>query len=199
MIHSIYKIQNIITGKVYIGYTSNFEQRKTKHIKNSEKQTKINSKLYNSIRKYGVGNFSFDIIYQSKEKHHTKDTMEAYFIIEYDSLKNGYNMTKGGDGFDSETNSYYAKKNWGNPEYRERIVASMTSAQNDPELKKFHSEHTKSMWTKEEYREKIKLGVSEFWDNEENSKIQSERLKTIFSQEDQRKIRSENQKKCWDD
>ena len=33
VLHSIYKITNLITHKIYIGYTSNFEIRKSQHLR----------------------------------------------------------------------------------------------------------------------------------------------------------------------
>jgi group I intron endonuclease len=94
-IYSIYRFTNKVNSKVYIGFTSNFVKRRSAHKKSAERGDDI--KFYRAIRKHGWENFIFDIIYQSKDKEHTRDVMEPYFIAEYDSLKNGYNSTCGGD------------------------------------------------------------------------------------------------------
>ena len=104
-IYSIYRITNLLTGKVYIGFTSDPVRRWSKHCSCS-KNSKFASLLYNSIRKHGLENFIFDVIYQSQDLTHTKNVMENYFIVEYDSYigsknHNGYNMTLGGDGGDT--------------------------------------------------------------------------------------------------
>lgn len=100
-IYSIYRIQNTINGKVYIGYTKTPEQRFKAH-KNSINRKQSNKKVLTlAFKKYGIENFSFDVIYQSLDAYHTKNIMESYFINEYNShvdSGNGYNMTGGGDG-----------------------------------------------------------------------------------------------------
>jgi hypothetical protein len=58
--------------------------------------------LYESIRKHGIENFEFDIIYQSLDQQHTKQIMEPYFVELFGSYKNGYNCTRGGDDNNSE-------------------------------------------------------------------------------------------------
>lgn len=96
IIHNIYRLVNQTNGKVYIGYTSkSIKTRMNEHRSGSNKR---NTKLYAAIRKYGWENFKFDIIYQSLDGQHCLKTMEKYFIKEYDSLNNGYNLTEGGDG-----------------------------------------------------------------------------------------------------
>jgi group I intron endonuclease len=97
-IYTIYKATNNINGKVYIGFDSNWPNRKTAHKRNSEKNLKGNTKFYNAIRKYGWNNFSWTVVYQSIDGTHCLDVMEPYFITENDSMNLGYNMTPGGDG-----------------------------------------------------------------------------------------------------
>lgn len=97
IIHSIYKYVNNVTGKCYIGYTKNFEQRHKHHV---QKSTTLNSAFYGAVRKYGWESFTKEIIYQSKDGNHCLNVMENYFIKEYKSHvnENGYNQTDGGDG-----------------------------------------------------------------------------------------------------
>ena len=95
IIYSIYKFVNSVNGKCYIGYTSNITNRYINH-KNSSKSK--NNAFYRAIRKYGWDKFSFSVIYQSLDMNHCKNVMENYFINEYNSYKNGYNLTLGGEG-----------------------------------------------------------------------------------------------------
>src|ERR1700722_11731299 len=99
-IYSIYKATNIVNNKCYIGWTSNFKQRKITHLSES---FNISSKGYpfyfhKAIRKYGFINFQWDILFQSKDGEYLKNEMEPYFISYYNSFGKGYNLTPGGDG-----------------------------------------------------------------------------------------------------
>lgn len=101
-VYTIYKVKNLSNGKIYIGFTQNFEKRKKEHISLASKPNHKNkSLLHYAIQKYGVKNFKWDIIYQSKELDHTKNIMENHFISEYNSFAGfgfGYNVTFGGEG-----------------------------------------------------------------------------------------------------
>jgi group I intron endonuclease len=95
---SIYVVTNKINNKKYIGLTkqnpahNRWTQHKSYH--NDANKTKV---FYRAIRKYGSKNFSFDVIYQSEDKEHSRE-MEIYFIKLYETMTRGYNMTEGGEG-----------------------------------------------------------------------------------------------------
>lgn len=98
MMGFIYKYENKINHKVYIGQTTDLVGRKSSH---RYKSTFVKCKFYNAVRKYGWDNFDFDIIAQVEEDTLKKvcdvlDDLEVKFIEEYDSFYHGYNSTKGG-------------------------------------------------------------------------------------------------------
>lgn len=69
----IYKITNLINGKSYIGQTNDYKRRFREHReKNYEKSDKL---LYKAFDKYGIENFSFEVIedktsnYNDREKY----------------------------------------------------------------------------------------------------------------------------------
>ena len=95
MLSCIYRATNTVTNKVYIGFTTDFESRLRRH-KTLYKTT--NTKFYSSIRKHGWESFVWDIIYVSLDEIHCHQIMEHAFIIQYDSINNGYNTTEGGSG-----------------------------------------------------------------------------------------------------
>ena len=99
IISSIYKIVNTLNGKVYIGISINFANRQKRHQYQSFNQnsSSYNTKLSRAFRKYGWNNFNWEIIYQSKDYDHIK-SMEGFFIENFNSLNEGYNMTLGGEG-----------------------------------------------------------------------------------------------------
>jgi hypothetical protein len=55
------------------------------------------------MRKYGVHRFDFEVIYGSKDEKYIREEMESYFINLYDSRRNGYNCTDGGEGGSNPT------------------------------------------------------------------------------------------------
>ena len=95
IIYSIYKATCILNGKVYIGFTNNYNKRIQAHKKGYKKS---NTKFYYAIQKYELHNFEWTILYQSLDGVHTKNVMENYFISEHNSYHDGYNSTTGGDG-----------------------------------------------------------------------------------------------------
>lgn len=95
----IYKIENNINHKVYIGLSNNFERRWKEHKRRYLDifSQGYNCKLYKAFRKYGLENFTFSIIEECPlEKLGEK---EQYWIKYYDSFNLGYNMTLGGEGW----------------------------------------------------------------------------------------------------
>lgn len=60
----IYKITNLSTGKYYIGQSGRLEERIGSHKRESfyNQHKDRNSELYNDIRKFGIDNFSFEIL-----------------------------------------------------------------------------------------------------------------------------------------
>ena len=73
----IYKIVNKVNGEIYIGCTINhLKDRFNEHLYRCFK-TDYNSKLYNSIKKYGKDNFfielieecDLDVLYETEKKY----------------------------------------------------------------------------------------------------------------------------------
>lgn len=86
----IYKITNILNGKAYIGASKNIEKRWSNH------RTKHETRMSDIIKKYGVLNFTFEIIEECPPEELIEK--EQYYVEFYDTEKpNGYNLTKGGE------------------------------------------------------------------------------------------------------
>jgi len=94
-IYSIYKATNLSNGKCYIGFAVNFIKRIEQHKKYFNKKK---TKFYDAIKSYGWDNFEWQEIYSSKDGEYCLNVMESFFIEEYNSYYNGYNMTLGGGG-----------------------------------------------------------------------------------------------------
>jgi len=90
----IYQITNKITNDVYVGKTSqNFKKRINAH-KSIAKRGK-GSFLHKAIRKYGIENFSFQVLEENIVDEITLNKREIFYIK---SIQPRYNLTLGGDG-----------------------------------------------------------------------------------------------------
>ena len=89
----IYKIENIINHKVYIGQSRNISERWRAHRTRSQIE---DTHLYRSIREYGLENFTFTIIEECLIEE--LNDKEKYWIKYYNSNNpdKGYNQTIGG-------------------------------------------------------------------------------------------------------
>ena len=99
IISGIYKITNLINGKVYIGKSVDILNKRWPYHKSLLNCGKhINKHLQHSWNKYGEDNFDFSIIYECKSND--LDDYEIYYIELYKSYLSefGYNKTYGGDG-----------------------------------------------------------------------------------------------------
>jgi group I intron endonuclease len=87
----IYKITNIVNGKVYIGSSKNVEDRINKHKSNLKYKIHINKHLLSAWNKYGEENFSFQILKQMPLSLLRR--AEQFYINKYQSInpKYGYN------------------------------------------------------------------------------------------------------------
>jgi len=89
----IYCYHCIPTGKKYIGQTLFETKRKAYHRFCSKKE---NTKFYRAVRKYGWDNFVYGVLEEFDKQ--ILDEMEIFYIKKYNSFKNGYNSTMGGEG-----------------------------------------------------------------------------------------------------
>lgn len=94
----IYKITNTINQKSYIGQSNFIERRFTQHKSPCEQERFSNKPLYQAFKKYGIENFTFEVIEECSVED--LDKREQYWIRYYNSLvhQNGYNIRSGGQG-----------------------------------------------------------------------------------------------------
>lgn len=87
----IYSITNKDTGKMYIGQSIHIEQRFKEHIRYGNNSMYIDR----SIKKHGKDVFDFNILLECDESELSHE--EHKFINLFDTYKNGYNLTEGGE------------------------------------------------------------------------------------------------------
>jgi group I intron endonuclease len=162
----IYKITNKENGLIYIGCTINsLEQRFSEHLYRCFK-TGYKSKLYNSIKKYGVDNFQIElieecnlgVIYETEKK----------YVKQYDSYNNGLNSTFGGEGCLGYIHS---------SEMRNKISESVRNG-NSHKGKTYEELYGGKAI---EEKEKRKLSVKKGWENLTTEEKKNRVLKTKIS------------------
>ena len=131
--------------KSYIGKHNSMEYEKKRWKKNGIGYKPHKGKPYTTfwsmIQKYGWNNFNHDIVEvieceTQEELNDVLNNREIYWIAYYDSYNNGFNGTKGGDGFNSEIAHKIATERWSNEENRRK-----------------QSENSKNAWTEERKQE----------------------------------------------
>lgn len=97
MLYHIYKIENLVNHKIYIGLTNNIERRQKRHFSDLRRNCHDNSFLQKEYNQYGNENFSFEVIYSDNITEQEIGEKEKYYIQLYDSFRNGYNQNEGGN------------------------------------------------------------------------------------------------------
>lgn len=95
----IYKITNLINGKIYIGQTTSCVQKRFDEHAIHGKFNKM--AIDRAIIKYGKENFKIEIIDDTAKDQDELNLKEEYYIALYDSCnkKIGYNITTGGKNY----------------------------------------------------------------------------------------------------
>lgn len=112
----VYKIENKITGKIYIGSTVNFKRRKLEHFGELRRGTHCSKKMQADYNKYGKKSLVMSVIEECEEK--IRLDREQHYIDLYDAANKGYNTSKSafyttdafqGIDFNGENNPFYGK------------------------------------------------------------------------------------------
>lgn len=141
MKYYIYKITNLLNGKIYIG--------QHKEPKNPEPLNRYMGKglaIKEAITKYGKENFSKEILeyIDDDEKHTYTSEREKYWIKTLHSLvPNGYNISPGGEGGCTKESAAkgVATKKANNYKHSEQTKQKISKALTGRTLSKEHKQH----------------------------------------------------------
>ena len=189
--------------KYYVGQTvGTMEQRAGKDGRGyCWKDPSCNSKFARSIRKWGWNSFEGRVLEEVYEED--LDELEKFYIEQFDSFKNGYNSTLGGEGtrgynvFANKTEeemketskkmSKSQKKRFQDEKEREKCSKGQKKRFQDPEAREKRSIGQKKLWEDEEYKEKMsKNNKKRYEDSKEREKISGEKschAKSIYCKE----------------
>ena len=93
----IYKIENLVNHKKYIGLTNNIARRRARHFTDLRCHRHDNKFLQKEFDIYGQENFSFETLFSGEVTPEEIGNKEKEYISLYDSYKNGYNQNEGGN------------------------------------------------------------------------------------------------------
>ena len=170
--------------KYYVGQTiGTMEERARKDGRGyGWNDLNYNSKFARSIRKWGWNSFEGRVLEEVDEED--LNELEKFYIEYFDSFKNGYNSTLGGEGTRG-LNPYANKTEKEMKEIKEKLSKSQSIVQRklweDKEYRKKQSIAKRKCWKNKEYKEKQSIVQRKHWKNKELrekiSKIQRKRLK----------------------
>ncbi len=195
----IYKITNLLNGKCYIGQSKDIEARWQNHRWRYKYQEREHLFLYQAMRKYGIENFSFEVLEECDEKD--LDALEIKYIAQYRSFPDGYNMTGGGNGhlgrpMTPEGKAALRKALVGRPcseETRRRISEAQKGKIIPEEQRALISEFNRKRWKDPQYRAKMLAARKAYRPSEETRRKMSASQKgKKMSAESRRKISEAN-------
>jgi group I intron endonuclease len=177
----VYRITNLVNGKVYHGQTVNQKERQSHHFR-------IDSHcvaLRNAIKKYGRNSFLFEVVKTASSKQEL-DQLEIS-LVETSLSPRGYNIKSGGaNGKPSKKtrqkmsesgklaqnrpevrarNSLGVKRAWATESLEKRAIrlAAMKKAQNDPEFLERRRAITKEVHTRPGQKQLRSLALKNSW------------------------------------
>ncbi len=155
----IYKIENKLNGKFYIGQSNNIERRFQEH-QTKGKESRIPVDV--AIQKYGKENFIFSVVEET-----TLDKLneaEEYWIKKLNAIEKGYNCSEGGSQQSIGENNGRAK----------------LTEQDVIEIRKAYANHLKQKDVYEKYKDIISFGYFQnLWQGRSWSHIMPE----VFTKE----------------
>lgn len=96
--YKIYKVENLITGEIYIGQTKKLLcERKRDHVYEAFKRNR-KDKFHSALREFGLRQFSWEIIAKLSSSYKELAKKENELIHQYQSIKYGYNSQIRHDG-----------------------------------------------------------------------------------------------------
>lgn len=165
----IYGIRNKVNGKIYIGKSINFKQRKAQHkyylCKDKISKKHCNRYLYNAVQKYGWDNFEFVIL---EECENLKERELAWMDkLNSCNKEHGYNLRRDTSTkciIHEETRKLQSSNTQGskNPNYKNKWSDIQKSKMSEIAKER----HLSGKYYGEEWRDKISKASTKMWKDE---------------------------------
>lgn len=171
LIAFIYRIENLINGKCYIGSTTKFNKRKKRHIEDLNKGNHHSKPLQRAFNKYG--RINFEIVMMEQFPFYTKQDIldkEQNYINQYSPEYNVCRIAGSqlGSKRDEEFKRKCAERMKGKPSWNKGLKTgpqseetktkranSLRGQKRTPEYKRFMSEKMKGRKPSEETKQKM--------------------------------------------
>ena len=141
----IYKHTCTISGKSYIGKSiQSLEDRWDSHCQQNPRKC-----FQNAIYKYGKDCWTHEIL-EDNIPLELLNEREIYWISFHDTFNNGYNLTKGGDGGDTNTGKHWSE------EHKNKIRLANLGKKYSEETKEKHRQTRLGKHHTEEVKEKMR-------------------------------------------
>jgi group I intron endonuclease len=183
----IYRITNLVNGKVYIGQTSqSLHARFVQHINNNYSVSAIAA----AIHKYGAEQFKIEQLATADNKEQLDELEKVYIKLNNSMAPHGYNLKDGGtmgSTYTEESKNRMSLAKIGkiaSIETRRKMSVVHTERwKNDEELHKRKSQTSKALWENPEYRDGLIAQRKDYWSRSENREQAAERGRNMISNE----------------
>jgi len=161
----VYTIANLITNKIYVGSTSvSFYERWRAHLKDLKRNKHHSKKLQNSVNKYGLINFKFEILEITNPEF--SSSTEKYWFDLLNPIKFGYNVSYSTTGgclgykLKKEHKLILSKINKGNKRRKGVLHSDETKKQIKESVKKFYEKNTERVNEIKLQRKKMRIKLN---------------------------------------
>jgi group I intron endonuclease len=187
----IYKIQNNVTGGIYIGCSQNIEKRFKQHQNRLKRGNHPNLHLQSSVNKHGLENFTFEVLFESYCEEYVLKNLESFFIWSENPEKL-YNIVVPED-FQTKSINYLDFQERKVKAWKETVSKNGGLPRKTPELKQRQSEAVSGEKNgffgkehSEETKEILRAKAKDRWSNPQERFSQSQRRKEFFNNPENR-------------
>ena len=170
----IYKITNIENNLCYIGFDTHPEYKQVRWKTHQKNYLLIDTKFYIALRE-NIAKFRYEVI-DYADKIIDLAFKEIYWIDYYNSYKNGYNSTRGGDGLNQDLTKFTEDEIL---QLKLLFSISMSNYNNDIKWKDTTENERKEMTShlhNEQIYEKKSNTLKKFYEQNPESKIEKGKI-----------------------